>query len=121
MAVTKRLMSMGFSAAQAQEVVGPVTSTTAAGSAASDARVITTPKTLFTTASAGGAALPASLPGDEYELKNESGNTVTLYPSVTAGTVTINGTTSVSLATAKSCKVWFSSPTACHTNPTVPS
>jgi hypothetical protein len=113
----KSLMSAGHPALAAQAIVGLVQSTTLAGSSASDARAITASKVLFT-GGTGGAILPASDAGDEFEIKNEAGATCTLYPPTGA---TINGTTSVSMATAKSAKVWFSSPTACHTNPTVPS
>jgi hypothetical protein len=113
------LLSAKLPALAAQAICGNVQSTTAAGSTAADATKITSGMVLFTTASAGGAALPPSQPGDSFEIKNESGATVTLYPSSTAGTVTINTTTSLSVPTAKSCRVWFSSPTACHSTPTV--
>lgn len=121
MAMIRRLMAMGFSAQQAKQIVGEVQSLVLAGSAASDAAKITSPNVLLTTASAGGAALPPSDAGDFYFIKNESGNTATLYPSITAGTVTVNTTTSLSIATAKSAIIFFSSPTACHSIPTVAS
>lgn len=113
----KSLMSTGQSASQAQAIVGLVQSTTLAGSSATDARLITATNVLFTSGS-GGAILPASDPGDTFRIKNESGNTCTLYPPTGA---TINGTTSLSVATAKSVLVFFTSPTACHTIPTVAS
>lgn len=116
MARARELMSAGFSAQQAQAILGIPQSLVLAGSSASDAAKITAAKVLLTTASAGGAILPASDKGDDFEIKNESGNTCTLYPPTGA---TINGTTSLSVATAKSCRVWFSSPTACHSTPTV--
>lgn len=118
MARQKELMSAGLSALQAQAIVGIPQSLTLAGSSASDATKITAAKVLITTSSAGGAILPASDKGDDYEIKNEAGNTCTLYPPTGA---TINGTTSLSVATAKSVRVWFSSATACHSTPTVAS
>lgn len=119
--IIKRLMAAGISAETAKNIAGKVQSTTLAGSTAADATLITEPNVLFTTSSAGGAALPPSEAGDFYHIKNESGNTCTLYPSATAGTVTINTTTSLSIATAKSVVIFFSSPTACHSIPTVAS
>lgn len=121
MSIIKRLMGAGFSAASAKQIVGEVQSAVLAGSSASDATLITAPNFLATTSSAGGVALPPSDAGDSFNIKNEAGNTMTLYPSATAGTVTINGTTSLSLATAKSVVIFFSSPTACHSIPTVAS
>jgi len=91
-----------------------------AGSAASDATKISGELVLIASGS-GGLALPPSDKGDTYLIKNESGNTATLYPSSTAGTVTINATTSLSMATAKSVIIFFSSATACHSIPTVAS
>ena len=105
----------------AKAISGSVQSAALAGSTAADATKITSACFLATTSSAGGVALPPSEPGDVFHIKNEAGNTMTLYPSATAGTVTINGTTSLSLATAKSVTIFFSSPTACHSIPTVAS
>lgn len=119
MAKRGKLMRVGFSAAQTEQMVGEAGTLALAGSAASDAALITKELTLVSSGT-GGLALPPSDKGDTYLIKNESGNTGTLYPSKTAGTVTINGTTSVSFPTAKSVIVFFTSPTACHTIPTVP-
>jgi hypothetical protein len=113
------LISAKMPTLAAQAICGGVQSLVLAGSTAADAAKITSGFVLLTTASAGGAALPPSQAGDSFEIKNESGSTCTLYPSSTAGTVTINTTTSLSVPTAKSCRVWFSSPTACHSTPTV--
>ena len=113
----KSLMSAGTPALAAQATVGLVQSTTLAGSSASDARAITASNVLFT-GGTGGAILPSSDPGDTFNIKNEAGATCTLYPPTGA---TINGTTSLSMATAKSVVVFFSSPTACHSIPTVAS
>ncbi len=113
-------MGVGTSAAQAKALSGgPTQSLLIAGSSAADATKITSSKVLMTTAGGtGGAILPSSTPDDDYMIKNESGQTATLYPPTGA---TINGTTSLSMATAKSVVVFFSSATACHTIPTVAS
>ena len=116
-----KMQSAGTPAPQASAIVGEVQAALVlAGSTAADAALITGECVLITSGT-GGAALPPSTKGDQYLIKNESGNTCTLYPSATAGTVTINATTSLSVATAKSVYVFFSSATACHTIPTVAS
>jgi hypothetical protein len=120
MARQTKLMSVGLPAATAGGIVGEVQSLVLAGSAANDAAIITGECVIIASGS-GGLALPPSTKGDTYLIKNESGSTATLYPSLTAGTVTINATTSLSMATAKSVVVFFSSATACHTIPTVAS
>ncbi len=113
----KSLLSAGHSALAAQSILGTVQSLALAGSSATDATKITASNVLMASGS-GGAILPASDAGDKFFLKNESGNTCTLYPPTGA---TINATTSLSVATAKSVIVFFSSPTACHSIPTVAS
>jgi len=111
-------MSMGVPAGQAKEIVGTVQNLTLAGSSATDATKITSSIVLIGTSSAGGAILPPSDAGDSFLIKNEGGNTCTLYPPTGA---TINTTTSLSVATAKSVVIFFSSPTKCHSIPTVAS
>lgn len=113
----KSLMSAGHSALAAQAITGLVGSIALAGSSATDATKITTSNVLIASGT-GGAILPPSDAGDNFRIKNESGNTCTLYPPSGA---TINTTTSLSVATAKSVVIFFSSPTACHSIPTVPS
>lgn len=113
----EKAMRGGISAASAALLQGEVQTAALAGSSSTDATKITGEFVLFNSGT-GGAILPASNRGDAYEIKNESGSTCTLYPPSGA---TINGASSLSVATAKSCRVWFSSPTACHSNPTVPS
>jgi streptogramin lyase len=121
MAKVTKLMSFGLHAEAAKAIVGQVQSAAMAGSTAATATVITGECVLITTSSAGGLALPASNAGDTYLIKNEGGATCTLYPSATAGTVTINATTSLSIGDGKSVLVFFSSGTACHSIPTVAS
>ena len=113
----KSLMSAGHSPLAAQAITGLVGTIALAGSTSTDATKITTSNVLISSGS-GGAILPSSDAGDNFRIKNESGNTCTLYPPSGA---TINGTTSLSMATAKSVVVFFSSATACHTIPTVAS
>ncbi len=118
MARQSKLLSVGLPAAAAGGIVGDVQATLVlAGSAASDAAAITGECVLMTSGT-GGAILPQSTKGDTYLLKNESGSTCTLYPPTGA---TINATTSLSVATAKSVIIFFSSATACHSIPTVAS
>lgn len=121
MAKVTKLMSAGQHAEAAKAIVGQAQTAVLAGSTAATATPITGECVIITTSSAGGLALPASNAGDTYLIKNEGGNTCTLYPSLTAGTVTINATTSLSVADAKSVIVFFSSATACHSIPTVAS
>ena len=113
----KSLMSTGQAALAAQAINGIVQSTTLAGSTIADARLITGSKVILT-GGTGGIVLPVSDPGDDFDIKNESGNTCTLYPPSGA---TINGAASLSVATAKSVRVFFSTATACHSIPTVAS
>lgn len=117
MARQTKLMSTGTSALQAQAIVGETQSLALAGSSATDATKITGECVIMASGS-GGAILPVSNKGDTFLIKNESGNTCTLYPPTGA---TINATTSLSVATAKSVLVFFTSATACHTIPTVAS
>lgn len=111
-------LATGTPAITAKGLGGEVQSLTLAGSSATDATPITAPKVIITTSSAGGAILWAPTPGDAVDLKNEAGATCTLYPH-SGGT--INGTTSLSVATAKSVRVFASSATAWHSIPTVAS
>jgi len=112
-----KLMSAGLAPLTAQAVAGTVQSLALAGSTAADATKVTGECVLIASGT-GGLILPASNAGDSYLIKNESGNTATLYPPTGA---TINTTTSLSVATAKSVIVFFSSGTACHSIPTVAS
>lgn len=111
-------ISTGTHPSAAKGLGGEVQSLVLAGSSASDATQITAPKVIITTSSAGGAILFAPTAGDSVMIKNEGGNTCTLYPH-TGGT--INATTSLSVATAKSVVVFASSNLAWHSIPTVAS
>ncbi len=113
-------MAAGTPTGQAKAIAGLPARITAAGSTAATATPITEALTVFGTAAAGGGAFVASNPGDTFYLTNVSGNTVTLYPSLTAGTVTINDTTSLSFPTNKSVIVWFETSTKCYAIPFAP-
>lgn len=112
-------MAAGTSAGQAKALAGTVGSVSGAGTVTGDATVASTANILINGgAGSSGVRLPTSAPGDVFNVKNESGQTIILYPPTGA---TINATTSLSMATAKSVTVFFSSSTACHSIPTVAS
>lgn len=115
MSTAKKLLSAGAPVGLAQAIAGTVHNLTLAGSSATDATRVTGELVLIS-AGTGGLILPASDVGDTFLIKNESGNTATLYPPTGA---TINATTSLSVPTAKSVVVFFTTPTKCHTIPTV--
>lgn len=110
------IRSAGNHPLSAKAIAGTAQTITLAGSSASDATKITSANVFVTTTSAGGAILPASEAGDVFHINNAGGNTMTLYPPTGA---TINGTTSLSVATAKACTVFFSTSTTCHSIPHV--
>lgn len=114
----EKLMRMGFSAAQAEVLAGEVQTCVTAGSTATDATVATGENVIIT-GGTGGIRLAPAQKGDSVDIYNVSGAAATVYPPTGA---TINDTTSVSIsASAKSCRVFFRSATACYTIPAVPS
>jgi len=71
----------------------------ATGSTAADALQLSADWNTFTTGSAGGAKLPPTEMGAVIGIRNDSGNTITVYPATGS---TINAAAaSVTLATAK--------------------
>lgn len=99
MATATELMVLGLPAAVATAVGGSTVGTlAAAGSAQADAAAIVSTYTRMTTASAGGALLPRASGRATHVIYNNSGATVTVYPT---GSETINNTTSFSLADGK--------------------
>lgn len=114
----RSIISSGQHPLTAQAIVGTVQSTTLTGSSSSDARLITSSNVLLTGGSGGAILPPNNDPGNTFRIVNASGNTCTLYPPSGA---TINGTTSLSMATAKSVMVVFMTPTDCRTIPVVAS
>lgn len=112
-------MSAGTPALQAKALAGAPATVSGAGTTATDATVTGAANILINGgAGSSGVRLLAASPGDVINVKNESGQTILLYPPTGA---TINTTTSLSMATAKSVTVFFSSSTACHSIPTVAS
>lgn len=99
MATAIELMGLGLPALTAgaigQSAIGTLAAT---GSSQSDAAPVVSVLTRMTTASAGGALLPAAGGKPVYVIFNNSGQTVTVYPT---GSETINNTTSFSLADGK--------------------
>lgn len=99
MATALELMGLGLPAAQAgaigQTTIGTLAAT---GSDQAGAAAVVSALTRMTTASAGGALLPRASGKPVFVIYNNSGNTVTVYPT---GTETINNTTSFSLADGK--------------------
>jgi len=113
------IMAAGNAVGSAQAIVGDACAISGAGTTAADATLATAPNILISGgAGNSGVILPASNKGDSYNVKNKSGQTIILYPPTGA---TINTTTSLSFATAKSATIFFSSPTKCHSVPTVAS
>lgn len=110
----------GHAPFDAQVIVGLASAISGAGTTAADATVISTTNVLISGgAGSSGVKLPSDAnAGDSFNIKNESGQTILLYPPTGA---TINTTTSLSIATAKSVTVFFSSATKCHSIPTVAS
>lgn len=99
MATANELMGLGLPALTAGAIGQSRTGTLAAtGSSQADAAPVVAAVTRMTTASAGGALLPRASGKPMYVIQNDSGNTVTVYPT---GSETINNTTSFSLASAK--------------------
>jgi len=72
----------------------------ATGSTAADALQLSADWNTFTTGSAGGAKLPPTEMGAVIGIRNDSGNTITVYPYSTGSTINA-AAASVTLATAK--------------------
>lgn len=104
MATAQELMGLGVPGPAASAIGQAAIATLAAtGSTQGTAAPVVSPLTRMTTASAGGAILPLAGAKPPYVIFNNSGNTVTVYPT---GTQTINNTTSFSLADGKVASFW---------------
>lgn len=100
MATNLELMALGIPALAAKAIgQADATSVTPAGSAATDAAVLTSPVCTLATASAAGVILPAASGAPIHIIRNNSGANQTVYPRQNGDT--INGTTSVTLTSAK--------------------
>ncbi len=99
--IPSRIMAMGNSPNSTGAICGGGTAAlVATGSTAADALQLSTSMNRFTTGSAGGAKLQPTEMGAEVWLRNDSGNTITVYPFSTASTINA-GSSSFTVATAK--------------------
>lgn len=102
MAIPSRLLGSGVPAQAAINICGDVAATlTATGSSATDALQLTaTNNNVSTTASSTGVKLPPTEPGAIIYVRNSGLQTLAVYPPTGS---TIDGTTSVNIATVKGC------------------
>lgn len=101
MAVRNRLMGVGFSAAQTEQLSGPgAQGLTATGTTSADALVVSTQAAAFSTVGSGtGAILSSSyLAGDKIFIYNGGSSTLTIYPDAAS---TLDNTTSQTIVTKK--------------------
>lgn len=95
-------MGMGVPAGQAQAIYGVGgNALTAAGTTISDATTLSADYNRFsTTAASTGAKLPVCAEGACVVIANDGAQTLTVYPS-SSGAATIDGATTVTIATTK--------------------
>jgi len=100
MPIPSRMLAMGNAPGSTTAIAGyGTTGLVATGSTAADALQLSADWNTFTTGSAGGAKLPPTEMGAVIGIRNDSGNTITVYPATGS---TINAAAaSVTLATAK--------------------
>ena len=100
MPIPSRILAMGNAPGSTTAIAGyGTTGLVATGSTAADALQLSADWNTFTTGSAGGAKLPPTEMGAVIGIRNDSGNTITVYPATGS---TINAAAaSVTLATAK--------------------
>lgn len=111
MPIPSRIMAMGQSGAAAEAICGyGRTGLVAVGSSATDALQLSADWNTITTSSAStGVKLPPTEAGAMVGIRNDSGQTVTIYPATGS---TINaGSASVTLATAKTALLFAVSAT----------
>lgn len=102
MATALELMGLGIPGAAAGAIGQAANADiVAAGSTAATATRLTSPVTTLTTASAAGVYLPLASGAPIHIIRNNSGANQTIYPNPNSGADTINGTTSVTLTSAK--------------------
>jgi hypothetical protein len=105
------IMAMGQSAGATGAIVGSgATGLVATGSTAADALQLSNTFNTFTTGSAGGAKLQPTEVGAWVVIRNDSGNTITVYPFNTSSTVNA-AAASVTVATAKTMILFATSST----------
>lgn len=102
MAIPSRVLAAGNSPLSAISINGDgATGLVATGSAATDALQLSAVwNTITTSAASTGVKLPPTEAGAVVGIRNDSGQTITVYPFNTSSTVNA-GATSVTLATAK--------------------
>ena len=111
MPIPSQILAMGNSPGSTTAIVGTgATGLVATGSTAADALQLSNSWNTFTTGSAGGAKLPPTEAGAMVGIRNDSGNTITVYPFSTASTVNA-AASSVTLATAKTMLLFAPSAT----------
>ena len=100
MPIPSRILAMGNAPGSTIAICGyGATGLVATGSDAAGALQLSADWNTFTTGSAGGAKLPPTEAGAVVGIRNDSGNTITVYPATGS---TINAAAaSVTLATAK--------------------
>ena len=110
MAIPSRVLASGNSPLATISICGDgATALVATGSTAADALQLSAVWNVFTTGSAGGAKLPPTEVGAMVGIRNDSGNTVTVYPST--GSTVNAAAASVTLATAKTMILFATSAT----------
>ena len=102
MAFPSRIMGAGNSPLSAESICGTgAVGLVALGSTAADAlQLNVSNNTITTSAASTGVKLPPTESGARMIIRNDSGQTITIYPFNTSSTINA-GATSVTLATAK--------------------
>lgn len=101
--ITSDILSAGSSPLLAQVIAGTgTTGLVAVGSTQATALQLSASQNAITTSSAStGVKLPATQMGSEIWIRNDSGQTITVYPFETAGTTFNAAAANVTVATAK--------------------
>lgn len=101
--ITSHVLAAGTSPMLAQTIAGGgATGLVALGSSQTDALQLSTSQNAITTSSAStGVKLPKTEMGSEIWIRNDSGQTITVYPFETSGTTFNAAASSVTVATAK--------------------
>lgn len=101
--ITSHILAAGTSPLLAQTIAGSgTTGLVAVGSTAATALQLSNSQNVITTSSAStGVKLQATEQGNEVWIRNDSGQTITVYPFETSGTTFNAAASSVTIATAK--------------------
>lgn len=111
MAIPSRVLASGNSPLATVSICGDgATALVSTGSTAADALQLSAVWNVFTTGSAGGAKLPPTEVGAMVGIRNDSGNTITVYPFNTSSTINA-AAASVTIATAKTMILFATSAT----------